>query len=70
MAAADLLSFAQYIYDRRDHLVITPVAEQNFREATSQNERMLRVARRSAAAMPSRPLEQRRTCVYCAPRSS
>ena len=31
---------------------------------------MLRVARRSAAAMPSRPLEQRRTFVYCAPRSS
>ena len=50
------------------YLPITPVAELS--RSDSQNERMLRVARRSAAAMPSRPLEQRRTFVYCAPRSS
>jgi hypothetical protein len=35
--------------------------------STKHPHRMLRVARRSGAAMPSRPLEQRRTFVYCMP---
>ena len=46
------------------HQIFTPLGRVLPRNILTK---MLRVARRSGAAMPSRPLEQRRTFVYCMP---